>query len=220
MQETNYTVYKHTAPNGKVYIGITSQKPESRWGNGNGYSSSTRFRNAIRKYGWDNITHEIIRDGLTLEEANIAERKLIKRYDSRNKDKGYNMEPGGNAKGRLSEDTKRKIAESKLGERNPQFGKPTSDYQKQRAREANSHPKSKETIMKMCAAQQNRSEETRRKLHDSSKKTEVICIESGVVYDSVTSAAKAVNAPPANITACCKGRRNLVGGFHWRYFSA
>jgi hypothetical protein len=26
-----YTLYKHTAPNGKVYIGITSRKPESRW---------------------------------------------------------------------------------------------------------------------------------------------------------------------------------------------
>lgn len=29
-----YVVYKHTCPNGKVYIGITSQKPEHRWKKG------------------------------------------------------------------------------------------------------------------------------------------------------------------------------------------
>ena len=32
-----WTVYRHIAPSGKVYIGITCQKPEYRWNNGNGY---------------------------------------------------------------------------------------------------------------------------------------------------------------------------------------
>lgn len=31
-----YSVYKHTAPNGKVYIGITGKDPEKRWLNGGG----------------------------------------------------------------------------------------------------------------------------------------------------------------------------------------
>lgn len=35
MQERNYCVYKHTAPNGKVYIEITCKtKPEYRWQKG------------------------------------------------------------------------------------------------------------------------------------------------------------------------------------------
>lgn len=34
----NYTVYKHTFPNGKIYIGITKQAPSKRWRNGTGYS--------------------------------------------------------------------------------------------------------------------------------------------------------------------------------------
>lgn len=29
-----YSVYKHTFPNGKVYIGMTGQEPEKRWANG------------------------------------------------------------------------------------------------------------------------------------------------------------------------------------------
>lgn len=30
-----YCVYKHTSPNGKVYIGITKKKPNDRWENSN-----------------------------------------------------------------------------------------------------------------------------------------------------------------------------------------
>ena len=64
-----YCVYKHTSPNGKVYIGITSQNPIARWRNGKGYSNNTHFKNAIDKYGWDNFKHEILHSELSKEEA-------------------------------------------------------------------------------------------------------------------------------------------------------
>lgn len=39
-----YKVYKHTTPSKKVYIGITNQKPERRWGkNGRGYKDNDYF---------------------------------------------------------------------------------------------------------------------------------------------------------------------------------
>ena len=50
-----YTVYKHITPSGKVYIGITSIKPDKRWNRGKGYKDNIYFSNAINKYGWDNI---------------------------------------------------------------------------------------------------------------------------------------------------------------------
>lgn len=56
----NYCVYKHTSPSNKVYIGITSQEPERRWKNGNGYKKNLYFTKAIKKYGWDNFAHEIL----------------------------------------------------------------------------------------------------------------------------------------------------------------
>jgi len=34
MENKNYCVYKHTSPNGKMYIGMTGQNPEKRWGKG------------------------------------------------------------------------------------------------------------------------------------------------------------------------------------------
>lgn len=58
----NYVVYKHTFPNGKVYIGITKQKRVLyRWSsNGAKYKTQPVMINVIMKYGWINIKHEII----------------------------------------------------------------------------------------------------------------------------------------------------------------
>ena len=39
----NYCVYVHIVPNGKMYIGITGQKAEYRWDNGNGYKKTPQF---------------------------------------------------------------------------------------------------------------------------------------------------------------------------------
>ena len=90
----SFTVYKHTNnKNGKVYIGITSQNPYKRWQNGKGYKK-TFFYNAIKKYGWDNFTHEILKEGLTKEEAGELETELISKYNSTNRDYGYNISRG------------------------------------------------------------------------------------------------------------------------------
>ena len=80
--DNNYTVYKHTAPNGKVYIGITFRKPETRWSNGNGYSRQKHFYAAIKKYRWENIKHEILFENLSKEDACQKEIELIAQYKS------------------------------------------------------------------------------------------------------------------------------------------
>lgn len=106
-----YSVYKHTSPNGKVYIGITGRKPEHRWNNGKGYYQNQHFQNAINMYGWDNFTHEIIVDGLTKEEACEIEKELISKYKSNQREYGYNKSSGGEnpAEGiHVSEETRRK----------------------------------------------------------------------------------------------------------------
>ena len=70
-------VYKHTFPNGAVYIGKTSMLPEDRWLNGWGYRNCPLMFNAILQYGWDNIKHEILVDNISDEEAYEIERKEI-----------------------------------------------------------------------------------------------------------------------------------------------
>jgi predicted GIY-YIG superfamily endonuclease len=82
-----YKVYKHSCPNGKVYIGITSLSLNNRWRNGEGYKRSKLFYRAIKKYGWENIKHEILFEDLSKEQAEAKEIELIKLYNSTNNEK-------------------------------------------------------------------------------------------------------------------------------------
>ena len=92
-----YIVYVHINKiNGKRYYGITSRKPECRWGkNGNGYKSNEHFTNAINKYGWINFEHIIVARGLSEEEAKWLEIQLIKEWNTNDPNKGYNNSLGG-----------------------------------------------------------------------------------------------------------------------------
>lgn len=138
----NICIYKHTSPSGKVYIGQTGQKPENRWDNGRGYKSGY-FYCAIKKYGWNNIQHEILFTGLDQLNADIIEEDLI--YYYKQIGKSYNLANGGSvnrgwkmseeAKEKLriintgrtmSDEAKEKIRLSKLGEKNPNYGKSPS----------------------------------------------------------------------------------------------
>lgn len=114
-----YCVYMHTFPNGKIYIGITCVKPIYRWGkDGAGYKpkkeGSSRIWNAIKKYGWNNVIHEILYSDLTEEEACLKEAELIDLYKSNNINFGYNISPGGGSHA-LAEETKQKISDARKG---------------------------------------------------------------------------------------------------------
>lgn len=109
-----YCVYKHVLPNNKIYIGITKQNPLLRWKNGHGYKHCNYFYNAILKYGWLNVHHEILRDNLTVEEANNLEKYYIKYYKSNDKRYGYNILEGGEIK-TIPEDRRTNLTKIKHG---------------------------------------------------------------------------------------------------------
>lgn len=77
-------IYKHTSPSGKSYIGQTTRTWQLRAGKDpiKGYHGSTKFKNAIRKYGWDNFTHEVLEDGITdPDELDMKEKFWIEKFD-------------------------------------------------------------------------------------------------------------------------------------------
>lgn len=111
-EEKNYTVYMHTSPSGKRYIGITAMNPpEKRWLNGRGYKQNPHFYNAIQYYGWSNFAHEILHIDLTKKEAEEKEIELIAFYKSNNREFGYNIANGGSSCGCFTEETKRKMSD-------------------------------------------------------------------------------------------------------------
>lgn len=89
--------------NGKSYIGQTRYTLEFRWRQHQHKSDNTYFHNAIRKYGKDNFTIEI------LEECNISDLDskeifYIAKYDTFNN--GYNLTIGGSGNRTLLLDDK------------------------------------------------------------------------------------------------------------------
>lgn len=79
----DYSVYIHILPNNSIYIGQTKQKLNERWHGGEGYSNNSLFYTNIKKFGWENIYHLLVKDGLNKKEADELETTLIRFY-SRN----------------------------------------------------------------------------------------------------------------------------------------
>ena len=50
--------------------------------------------------------------------------------------------------------------------------------------------------------------------HEAAKK-KVMCVETGVIYESITDASRCTGANAASISNCIGGRRNTAGGYHW-----
>lgn len=84
-----YKLYMHVnKTNGKFYIGQTKHSYLSRWKNGGGYGSCSRFAKAIKKYGWDGFEHIPLIEGLSKIDVDYFERFFIAFFDSQNPEFG------------------------------------------------------------------------------------------------------------------------------------
>ena len=235
-----YSVYKHTCPNNKIYIGITSRKPEKRWKNGYGYIDNEHFYRAIEKYGWNNIKHEILYENLEENEAYEKEKQLIKEYESNNYKKGYNKSIGGEKTALGFKQTKK--AKEKMSKNNARYwkGKTISDETKQKiskslkgitpwnkgTHEMNNGCFKKGNVpwikgKKMSAEFKEKNRLGHLGKH-SSPATEfkpkiVLCIETNKIYNGTTEASKMTNICQPSIAKACRGVQKTAGGYHWKY---
>ena len=227
----SYCVYKHTCPNGKAYIGITCVGTAKRWHNGRGYAKESHFGRAIRKYGWDNIEHEVLHDGMDEQTAKRTEIELIAYYKTQDSEHGYNMTAGGDgatgyhhteenkrkhsnillgntfAEGyRHTEETKRKMSESRRG-RN--LGRKFSEETKRKISEA--------TMGRGLGRKA--SDETKAKIAAANNKQVVMLLDSEEVarYKSAKDAALNIGVDLSGIARACRGRQKTAGGYQWRY---
>jgi group I intron endonuclease len=234
MDEKIYYVYRHTAPNGKVYIGITSQNPKQRFKGGHGYWHNKYFSRAISLYGWDNIKHDILKTGLTREQAIVTEKALIAEYDSANYRNGYNLMTGGDGVGRHTQETIEYLRKINTG----RFW--TEEHRELHRQKMTGHTLSAESREKISQKRMGKmnpfygkkhTEETKRKIRENAPRPlgEKSVNAKGVIqydtggnkinaYGAISTAAKENNIPnPYNISACCRGKLKTAYGYVWRY---
>lgn len=73
---SGYWVYTHTTPNGMYYIGMSKLQPCKRWDK-SAYKEPNSLAPYIEQFGWENIEHKVLIDGLTKEQAEQWEDHLI-----------------------------------------------------------------------------------------------------------------------------------------------
>jgi group I intron endonuclease len=193
-EDRDYCVYIHTNKiNGKKYVGQTCKKPEIRWlKDGNGYKNQPYFYSAIKKYGWDNFEHEIIKSNLSSKEANDLETDLIRKLDSMNPSKGYNLVEGG-AGGRRSEIVRKKLSKSKTGTHHSED--------------------TKNKISKSSTGQHNGIKNSNAiSVAQYDKQGNLIKI-----WDYMKLASEKLNINYGSISRCCCGEYKTAGGFIWKY---
>lgn len=234
-----YTVYMHKLFDGRVYIGITSKTTKRRWQNGHGYSKHTYFYNAIQKYGWDAFEHIILFQGLTKEEAEKEEVRLIKEYQSTDHSKGFNIANGGSSAVPLSDETKQKLREKATGKRaseetrrkmsETRRGKKQSpEHIKKRAAKRVGKHLSEETKAKISKAHLGIGkgtplrEETKRKISENNgKKRKVVQLSNSgeilSIFNSMSEAGRAVGVSCQEIWHVANHRQSRAGGYRWEY---
>ena len=233
-----YSVYIHkNKSNNKQYVGITSCDPKVRWKKGYGYSDQLPIGRAMRKYGWDGFTHEIIASDLSEIEAKSLEVKLISDLQTQNPDFGYNICAGGEGVTgwHPSSETRQKISEAakqRCGEKNPNYGHKWTDEMKEIASKRRKGNYSDKTRKKISEAAKKRcgdknpfygkshSEETKELISKLRRKPVAMFSKDNTLlqtYNSIKEASEDTGINKVAISNCCRGVKKTSGGFIWRY---
>lgn len=228
-----YSVYIHTFPNGKKYIGVTRLKPELRWGSNGCNYRNPYMANAIKKYGWDNIRHNIVARNLTAEQASQMERDLIKKYNSANRKHGYNISLGGIDCKICSDETREKLRRANLGKiMTEESRKKIGDFNRGR------HP-TRETLKHMREAQRKNFKNGNNAMHSPESRAKaaeklkgrkqsayviqkaseakyhpVKDMRTGIVYLSIKEACGKTGVNRSTIIRHCKG---ILKSQKWQY---
>ena len=217
-----WTVYVHTnKENQKKYVRITSTSVTERWHHGHGYLTKKKdgsycqpaMAYAILKYGWEGFSHEIMAENLTMEEDSQLEKDLIEKYQSNEKQFGYNIKEGG-IDGLPSEESIKKAIRTKL-----EKGYHHSEETKRKISERNKGKTHNEAAKELLSSSHSKIKERPKEAIPRNNTYNQIycqCVETEECFPSIANAALNVGSYDSNIQKCLDGTRKRAGGYHWR----
>ena len=164
---------------------MTGDIPKKRWGKG--YNG--KMGDAIKQFPFDLCWKKYIEfQTPNKEQALELESELMKWYDS--VENGYNISSYGNGHYERTEESRKKMSEAKIGEKNYWYGKHFSE----------------ETCRKMSESKGVNG------IIQYSKDGKFIA-----EYPSIMEASRQTGCNQGHICDCCKGKRKSAGGFIWKY---
>ncbi len=212
-------LYRHIRfdKNEPFYIGIGSDSSYSR-----AYDKKSRNKH------WKNIVKstpyevDIVLDELTWEEACKKEKEFISLYGRSDMKAGTlcNLTEGGEGVVgmRHTEETKKKISED--NKRPDKMDVCMKNLKKMQTPEARAKAHASRDYKEISRKRVLKTDYN--KIREASEKPVLQYDLDGVYireWRSATEASKSLNITGANICSCCKGVRNMVGGFIWKYKS-
>ena len=209
-------IYKLTSPSGKIYIGQT-QCMYKRFIDYRKPRATKYLKNAILKYGLENIEVEILERNVPLDKLDEREQFYFDTLQPFG-DIGYNIcKEASTTRGRKRPKEERdkisKIAKTRIGELNGFYGKTHTEETKVLIGEKNSNKTlTKEHIKSFCGAGQ---DSVKRKVKMIDIKTDKVI----KIWDSIKEASDNTDAHYSTITQVCIGNRGrkTSGGYKWEY---
>ena len=133
-----YFIYLFTnKQNSKVYVGKTNniaRRNREHLSESNKTTENRHFYNAIKKYGFESFTHQVIFECENEDEAYEMEQYYIAFYQSNDKTKGYNSTIGGDGVRGINEEARKKLSERgklRVGDKNTFYGQHHTEETKQ-----------------------------------------------------------------------------------------
>jgi group I intron endonuclease len=211
-----YTVYKViNNVNGKFYIGITSRCVQLRWKehirHAKRKTNNGSFYKAIRKYGYEMFTVEVLSFCKKAEDAKQIEIKLISDLKPH-----YNSTLGGDGTlgHKLTANSRKKISIANTGNKY-NLGRKWSDEQRlamsKKKIGCKAPPVTEKMILNRVKNFLTASYKRRRK---------VICVNDNQKFNSIKDAAKNYNLDKTTVSAICNGRRKAAYGLQFNFAEA
>lgn len=197
--------------NGKQYVGQTVRTLEERYKE-HIRNKTSYLGKAIKKYGRENFTAEVIDSSLLIDDLNEKEIYWTKKLNTKIPH-GYNLVDGGDntlgynhtLEARMKMSMTKKRLGNMVGEKNHFYGKKHTE----------------QTRATMSAAW---TDERKKKLAEDSKIRNAINqaikvrnVNTNEVFPSIKAAAERYGIKATHISRVCRGGRKTTGGFKWEY---